>query len=399
MLKKTVSAFACAVLAAAALQAAPLDPNDVSAKAKWVVHADVEQIVKGKIGGKAVGLFLSQAAAGPRGRNPVAVLDTRYGFNLLRDVKGVTVYGTSPFNPEANDAPADIAAVFHATFDAAKLQAASAALPEYRPEKHNGHALAPLCLPDPSEKCQLAVAGPCWACFEKGRFVIGSSKEAVAAALDVLDGKAPALKTGTPESEWLGKPGAAPLFAAATDMHIQLPDETAADGTTGEASAVERFHLTVGETAAKDGDALRGAAALRITSVAGARMMQRELQKGLAELSSEMDKEEERLDTRPAGEDDIRSAFRPTKKDLAFFRQVLAGVSFSVDQQTFKIKLDVPVTAVQGALEFFERMAKEFQHDLGDMEDAEPPPPEPAKPVAPAGPPVMKSLDKDGMEK
>lgn len=373
MLKRTAIILVVSAIAAPVfLQAAPLEPREVSAKTKWVAHADVEKALKDKVGAKGLPLLMT---TGPRDGNPISALDA-YGFNFLRDVKGVTVYGTTPFDPEAPAPPADITVVIHAAFDPAKLLKDAKALPEYKEAEYNGHALCTLCLPSPMAKGRLEIAGPCWVSFGKDVIVVGFSQAAVEAGLDVLDGKAPALKLGTPATDWVGKPAASDtIFAAATGMRIKLPSagemntsDADESGATGGAEAVaEEFHLTLGETVAKDKNdkdagILRGAASLHVSTAAAAQMLQRQLQKELASFSSEMEREEANLRDRGNDDGEMPAKRQAELQAITNFRRLLGALSISVEKQTVSAKLEIAPAPVVKLLEFLEQ---ELKRDFG----------------------------------
>ena len=90
-------------------RAAPLDPADVPAGANWVVHVDVDKLLKNDVGQ----YLLKQWRAKTLDFTPAAALQLS-GFDPATDLSGATLYGTGT-DPSAG------VAVFRGTFDQKKI--------------------------------------------------------------------------------------------------------------------------------------------------------------------------------------------------------------------------------------------------------------------------------------
>jgi hypothetical protein len=99
-------------LAVACAIAGPLDKTRVDATAKWLVHADVEAVMASR-----AGRFIAEHRA-EFDLEPIEEFRKKTGVDAFKDIKDVTVYGTT-------DSPDEAVAVIHGT---AKLEAAVDAL-------------------------------------------------------------------------------------------------------------------------------------------------------------------------------------------------------------------------------------------------------------------------------
>ena len=134
MLKNSLAAAAIAMLTAASLTAAPLNPKTVSSKAVWVAHVDVERLLASQLGGK----FMAAANQEMKADLKIKALAEMYNLDLQRDIKGMTLYGMSvPVEGKVSGG----VALCHLTFDPTKLLADVKALPGYKEIPHGKHTI------------------------------------------------------------------------------------------------------------------------------------------------------------------------------------------------------------------------------------------------------------------
>lgn len=254
------------VLAAAAIsaQAAPLEPGEVAANAKWFVHIDFDALRNSKIGE----YIHEKAASDEHIQKIVAKLKDKIGLDLHKDLHGVTLYGTS-FVPHTGvlivnahaDGPKFMAElkskpdfVALKTADGkhdiysytetighppmmAKKPAPGPERPEPRPEPPHERMLHELMMPPHHQTV--------WAAFpKKDMGVFSDSAAHLIAALAVIDGEGglsssspllPEAREGT-----IAIAGASGLSALPLPPHMAL------------AKQIESIHYVSGETEGED---------------------------------------------------------------------------------------------------------------------------------------------------
>ena len=89
-LLKIASGLALVLGLAAAANAAPLDPKQVPAEAKWLMHVDVDAMRQATVVQKAwkKGLEMHKEA-----QQHLDKLKTAIGMDICKDLHGVTAYG------------------------------------------------------------------------------------------------------------------------------------------------------------------------------------------------------------------------------------------------------------------------------------------------------------------
>ncbi len=162
--------------------AGPLDKSQVSADAKWVVHTDVEGFLASKTGGAFTDLLKKQGAD-----KGIAAFAVMFGFDPLKDVKGITLYGAE-FKDTAGVALLDV------NFDREKILTLLKANQSFKEDKCNDHAFYSW-VDNPKEGESADKPGPTkYGCFfGKTGAVITQDLDMLKKALDVLDSKADTL--------------------------------------------------------------------------------------------------------------------------------------------------------------------------------------------------------------
>lgn len=363
MLKQILAALAVTALAAGSLTAAPLNPKNVPAKAKWVVHVDVERVQSTQLGAK----MMASADKEMKAAAECKALLEKYNFDMKRDMKDVTLYGTD-YPDFAADMAAKMAggkgastdgmaAVIHMTFEPAKLLQDAKALPGYQEEKYGAHTI--VSLPSPDAQGGLQVSKDAWGCFSKNQLVAGPSAAAVKAALDVLDGKAACLKPGAPGTEWLGKSTAGALFVAADklkELREKNAQENAEEGGQ-QMPKVEAFRLAVDEVAGENGGNLKCEAVVQAETPEAAQQLQQLVQMFMAMAAMQLQSEEQ-----PA-EGTAPSMSPEQKKAIS---QILSSISATAEAQNLKVTMNAPLSAV---LPLVDEAAKKAHEAAGQIKE------------------------------
>jgi len=122
LLNRTLAILAGAVVAGSlvAAKAAPLDPSDIAAGAKWFVHVDFDAARASKVGER----IHEEALKHEQVKTALAKIQNELGLDLEKDLHGATLYGTS-FTPHNG-----VLIVF-ATADKAKFMAHLKAKPDF----------------------------------------------------------------------------------------------------------------------------------------------------------------------------------------------------------------------------------------------------------------------------
>jgi hypothetical protein len=94
-MNRTLTLVLAAIVTSLPLIASPLPAKQIAGNAKWVVHLDVEQFLKGKIGTHLLKNIIEPQVAGPR-----AQLQSQLGFDLdWNKIESITAYG-SGYQPD-----------------------------------------------------------------------------------------------------------------------------------------------------------------------------------------------------------------------------------------------------------------------------------------------------------
>lgn len=173
----TVVLLGC--LSVGSLTAAPLRQEDVAADAKWLLHMNVEQMVGSQLGG----MLLDESKLDEHAKMGLSFVRSVFGMDLLKDVKGVTLYGRTYEHGGA-------VALVRGTFDAAKLVEMMKASEAYETAAFGNLTLHKWVKGKHQKR-------PGWVCFKGDCAVLGQSADDVRAALGVLEGGQPGLKGTT----------------------------------------------------------------------------------------------------------------------------------------------------------------------------------------------------------
>lgn len=199
-MKKVMWTLALLAMCATAV-AGPINPKDVPSEAKWVAHLDVQGLVASQFGQYVLGQLREREQLDAKLQGFVAV----FGFDPLKDLAGVTIYGTEY-------SPASAVVVIKGKWDKERLLGLLKQNPSYAETAHGQHML--LRWTDKPEDAQDDGVRN-GAFHNDGTAVISRSEAAVKNALDVLDGKS----AGTADVIPAAAPGVF-LMVAAKDFTL-----------------------------------------------------------------------------------------------------------------------------------------------------------------------------------
>jgi hypothetical protein len=197
-MKLFASAFAATALFTSFVQAAPLDPKNVAADAKWVVQVDVDAIRDSKVVQKAFDTCPELKNSGKH----FDMIRDKAGIDLRKDLHGITLYG-----PDADKTHA--VAIVLATVNQKPLLALAALAPDHKVTKHGDIEIHSW-----TAKHGTKTHPAAGAFYKSDAIVFAATAEKVAAAIDVLDGKSPSLEASSPLATRL--PAGATLLARST---------------------------------------------------------------------------------------------------------------------------------------------------------------------------------------
>jgi hypothetical protein len=207
---RSLAICTCVVAAAAsASYADPLAGSSLPQGTRWVIHLDVDGARQAAPLWELARLKLVEphrADITPK----LAVLERITGMKIPQDLHDVTLYG-STFDE------AGVCVSIHGQMNPANIVAFLRNDPEFQQQDHNGHDI--LRWRDKGRN-SLMFAG-----FSKENLVVLSpDAKIVVAALDTLDGKAPALKADSPLAPAAGlAPSSQPIFWLAAENLSDLP--------------------------------------------------------------------------------------------------------------------------------------------------------------------------------
>jgi hypothetical protein len=240
--------------------AAPLDGNQVAADAKWVAHIDLDAAKTATLAEKVLSWWLSNELV----RQQLAAVKMHTGVDLVRDLHGVTFYGSRLAQNTG-------VVIVHANFDANRLLRIVRGKPDYNATRFDNHTLHTWTeRKDTSDKH--TVTG---CVFAPELLIVGRDSAEVKAALDVLDGKSAALAgsdsplagevpegaivvagvTGVPEA---GVPFKSPIVNQSEFIWVALGEQD------GEVFGQLKFVAKSDEAAEQVEDILRGLRAMAL---------------------------------------------------------------------------------------------------------------------------------------
>jgi hypothetical protein len=145
------------------LMAAPLDPSQVPAQAKWVLHADMDAMRASETG--KVVFEQIELEHGTQLR----ALKRMFSIHLIDDLQGVTLFG--------NGLPEQAVALFHGKFNRGHIEDVLRAAENFSESKHAGVEV--MTWTDKGQQQHAAFAG-------EGLLVFSRQEELLLQALDVL---------------------------------------------------------------------------------------------------------------------------------------------------------------------------------------------------------------------
>jgi hypothetical protein len=179
------------------LQAGPLDLDEVSAKAKWAAHLDLEGLFSSRIGGLFKDALEEEGAMAK-----IDAFGTIFEFNILEDLHSITAYGTSFEKEEA-------VGIFKGRFDEKKILALMGIEGTCRDFKHRGHTIHEW--KDSHERFYINF-------LDSDGVMVSNSEELMKEAVEVLDGEQDSLDDRDGLKGLRSLPRHAFLAAAAQDF-------------------------------------------------------------------------------------------------------------------------------------------------------------------------------------
>jgi len=210
-MKRTLLAMG-AVLALALVStasAASFEARNVPADAKWLMHFNVDSFRDTKLAEH----IRQERLNDPQVQRWFKWVEERYGINMREDLHGMTLYGYS-YEPHRG------VILLFGDYDREKTTAVLKGEPDYKTAKHGDYMIHTWALKHHKHEHQDAAhenypETMAAAFYDKG-VVIATSPEGVKRALDVLDGKEPALEESSP---LLGaRPKGTVFYGAAIDL-------------------------------------------------------------------------------------------------------------------------------------------------------------------------------------
>jgi hypothetical protein len=190
----------CLLGTARALWAEPLDRREVPGRAKWVIHLDGDAARSSKVGQAVIGFL----RANPASKQALAHAQDFFAMDLTADIRGITAYGEE-FSPEA------CVLIVHGRLNHDRLTMLLHSAPHLQTSSRGGHEICAWTESDPNDpaKPPHESAG---ALVGDDLAVLGRTPTAVAAALDVIDGRSPQLSGA--DSPLAQAPGAGTILEA-----------------------------------------------------------------------------------------------------------------------------------------------------------------------------------------
>jgi hypothetical protein len=148
----------------------------------------------------------------PEARNKFAAFQAVFSFDPREDIQGLTLYGTG-------NRPGEGILILQGRFDANRLLTLVRAAKDYTSSNHRSHVIHEWT--DEKKEAQGRKDAHTVAAFHSGKLVFGQGRDAVAAALDVLDHQTPSLSSTRDFTERSAVAG--PFLTAAT-RQVDVPD-------------------------------------------------------------------------------------------------------------------------------------------------------------------------------
>lgn len=228
-IKNSLAILVGSLLATAStINAAPLQRADVPAGSIWLAHADCDGLRP-----TVVGQYILAELDKPEAQAQMAALQAIFSFDPRKQLHGLTLFSTG-------SKPEDPVLLLYADFDADRLTTLAKAAKDSQNTKHNDHVIYNWIDEKKPEKDGVQPRIYASICG-KNTIVFGQQEAPVAAALDVLDHKSPALAASAfPQ---LGKAGGTSLIEAATEKL----DAVTKDPNAAVLKLAKRIQLQLGE--------------------------------------------------------------------------------------------------------------------------------------------------------
>jgi len=181
---RTVTVIFTLMLIAPNLRAGPLNPRWVPADAKWLVHIDVNAGLHSQVGKAALDFALSN----PDLKQALDKAQATLGMKLPSDIHDVTLYGRS-FGPDG-------VVIVHAELNRDKLMSLLQSTKDLKSSDLRGRTIYTWEEDSPKDQTDASHTSA-GALIDDTTVVLGHDKESIVAALDVIDGKQPALDSGS----------------------------------------------------------------------------------------------------------------------------------------------------------------------------------------------------------
>jgi len=201
--------------------------SSVAADAVWVAHVDFDALYESTVVGHLYDRVKDRTGVQAR----LGMLKQMLGFDLLKDLDGVTFYGKQIGKPSG-------VMIVQAKLDQKKLFSWAAKMPGHEQSKHGVHDLHLWIIKAPTDsKPGHAIAA---ASFDEDQFVVADSLDSLRAALDVLHGKQPSASERGPVGGHI-PPGTIALIRATGVSGAEIPCKDPI------AKQTESFRFVLGE--------------------------------------------------------------------------------------------------------------------------------------------------------
>jgi hypothetical protein len=194
--------------------ALPLQVADLPADPAWMVHFDVDGLRP-----TTIGQYLLTQMEKPKAQAKLAAFQSIFNFDLRRQLHGLTLYSVGA-------AHEDGVLLVYADFEAGRLVTLAKAAKDAQSTTHNQHTIYNWI--DEKRQVKDGVQPRVYAAIQGARVILGRREDCVAQALDVLDGKAPRLASGSAFSQSGAADGAGFIEAAARKLDLRRFDQNAA---------------------------------------------------------------------------------------------------------------------------------------------------------------------------
>ncbi|MFO1530152.1 MAG: hypothetical protein U1F77_10610 [Kiritimatiellia bacterium] len=284
---------------AVSVRAAPVNPADVAADARWVVHADLDSFK-----GTELGKYMKGKLVDPRVKDKLAAFRQMFQFDPAEDIASVTLYGSSRREEDG-------IALFRGAFKGETLVTLLKANDSYKSRRENGLEIHSWI--DGKKDGDARTFG---AILDDRVVILGRSGDLVARAAAVVRGKAGALN---PANAAIDLPQGAPAFFAAA---ANLQDLGVNDPRAAMVKDIVAGSIVVGEQAGQ----MQGTLSVTTRTPEAAAQMNAMLSGLLA--MAQMNREK--------------------KPELATLAQRVQPV---VDGSHFKVSMSFPVREIIGEME------------------------------------------------